>query len=199
MSTTDPSMTNALSRDALLDVVHRFYPVNLYSTEPGYVESEQFQRLLARREDVLEELGAQWHEFVGGVRAELPDCKVLDMTYLRVDNCFRLRVYPPGTDRSTRHVKAAVACLSIMAPGYIIYSSYRENINGEHTPARTFYNRMPDTEAYESVLESNIHSIFGFTRIPNEVLFTPVPDIQCFNVMLGKAMLADCLFTDDRR
>jgi hypothetical protein len=192
-------MTNVFTPDALLELVHRFYPTNLYSSEPGYVESEQFQRLIARRVDVVEEMGPRWSEFVRQVKAELPGCLILDMTYLRHDNCFRCRVYPAGTDRTTRHVTAAVACLSILTPGYIIYTSYRENINGVHTPARTFYNRMPDTEAFESVLESNIHSIFGFTRIPNDVLFTPVPDIQCFNVMLGKAILADCLFTDDRR
>ncbi|HYO57719.1 IS66 family transposase [Archangium sp.] len=42
-----------------------------------------------------------------------------------------------------------------------------------------------------------IESTFGFTRLSNEVLFTPVPDLvpRTANHGLGKAQLIDCLFT----
>jgi hypothetical protein len=65
-------------------------------------------------------------------------------------------------------------------------------------PSRIFYETRPETARLEQVLDSNIKALFGFTRLGAEVLSVPVPDIQCGNVALGEATLADCLFTHDR-
>jgi hypothetical protein len=36
------------------------------------------------------------------------------------------------------------------------------------------------------------------SRLPNDILFTPVPDVRVGHVDLGRARLVDCLFSDDR-
>ncbi len=59
---------------------------------------------------------------------------------------------------------------------------------------------MPDAPHYdchEAKLSGLIESTLGFTRLPNETLFTPVPDLvpRSANYGLGEAQLIDCLFT----
>ncbi len=58
----------------------------------------------------------------------------------------------------------------------------------------------PEFQPHEAKLAGLIESTFGFTRLPNDVLFTPVPNLvpRTANFGLGKARLIDCLFTDDR-
>jgi hypothetical protein len=55
----------------------------------------------------------------------------------------------------------------------------------------------PEFQAQEAKLAGLIESTFGFTRLSNDVLFTPVPDLvpRTANYVLGEAQLIDCLFT----
>ncbi len=191
-------MDEQLNSDALVELVHRYYVTHLYSGEPGYYESEQYRRLYALRRAAELERTDLWRNFLTRVRKTLSDCFVWDLSYLRHDNCHRVRVYVRGTTPQTVDTKAVMACISILAPVYVTYTSYQEHVDGLYSKSRTFYEPRPDTREVEEVVEAEIRSVFGFRRLPNGVLFTPVPDIQCGNRALGEATLADCLFTDDR-
>jgi hypothetical protein len=50
---------------------------------------------------------------------------------------------------------------------------------------------------HETKLDALVRESFGTVRLPNEVLFTPVPDLQVGNTGFGKVKLIHCLFTDD--
>jgi hypothetical protein len=126
----------------------------------------------------------------------LPGSKIWDLTYFRQDNCHRVRVYVPEAPSDA--AQAVTACVSVIAPVYLLFTSHERREGGVNLPSLLFYEPRPETARLEQVLDSNLRALFGFARLPRDVLFTPVPDIQCGNVMLGQATLADCLFTHDR-
>ncbi|HEX8819859.1 MAG TPA: hypothetical protein VF794_08055 [Archangium sp.] len=92
--------------------------------------------------------------------------------------------------------------MSQLAPVYALYASHMEE-KGPGLP-RDHWLRFPplppEFQAHETRLAALIESTFGFTRLPNDVLFTPVPDLvpQTATFGLGKAQLIDCLFTPYR-
>jgi hypothetical protein len=180
----------------LVELVHRFYPVNRYSSEPEYQRSPAFQRLIAARAEAERERAQVWSDLLRRLRRLLPESPLWDLTYLRQDNCHRVRLYVPGTPAEAR--QAVMACVSVLAPVYVLFTSHERREGGVNLPSRTFYESRPETAHLEQVLDSNIQALFGFVRLPKEVLFVPVPDIQCGNAALGQATLADCLFTHDR-
>jgi hypothetical protein len=49
----------------------------------------------------------------------------------------------------------------------------------------------------EEKLDALVRDSFGTVRLSNEILFTPVMDIQVGNTGLGKANILHCLFTDN--
>jgi hypothetical protein len=55
----------------------------------------------------------------------------------------------------------------------------------------------PEFQALEARLDELVRSSRGTVRLPNEVLFTPVPDLQVGNTGLGEVKLLHCLFTDN--
>lgn len=190
------------SPSRLLEVVHQHYPSNLREFEEGYVESEQYQRLLKARQDALESSGP-WKRLLSRLRDALPECRVEDWSVLfSNDNCWRVRVYLPEVlqfEGGVKEVRAVVVLVSILAPVYVRYSSFRR-YSGRHlwgTPG-LFHEDVPETKPYADKVEALVRSELDVRPLPHETLFMPVPDIQCRNTPLGKARLIDCLFTDDR-
>jgi hypothetical protein len=182
--------------EQLVELVHRFYPANRYSSEPEYRQSAELQRLLEARALAAKERAQPWGELLRRLRGLLPAATIWDLTYLGQDNCHRVRVYLQGTPADA--AQAVTACVSVLAPVFLLFTSHERREGGVNLPSRTFYEARPETAQLERLLDSNIQAVFGFVRVPAEVLFTPVPDIQCGNVALGEATLADCLFTHDR-
>jgi len=179
----------------LVELVHQYYPANL--NEEGF-KSEQAQRLLALLARIEIERAPLWNRFIERLRSHEPKSIVWDLSRpLNVQQCHRVRVYVPGTLMARVDATAVMACLSVMAPLYIVFTSY-EHVEGDRTTTRVSYEPRPETIDLERMLERNIEETFGFTRLPNEVLFTPVPDLAPGNRLLGQATLADCLFTDNR-
>ncbi|MCY1074640.1 hypothetical protein [Archangium lansingense] len=186
----------------LLEVVHQHYPANLWTSEEGYVESEQYQRLLKARREALENSG-QWKRLLSRLREALPECSVEDWSVLfSDDNCWRVRVYLPEVlqhEGGIKEHRAVVVLVSILAPVYVCYSSFRR-YSGPHlwgTPG-LFYEDVPETKPYADKVEALVRSELDVRPLPHETLFMPVPDIQCRHTRLGEARLIDCLFTDDR-
>jgi hypothetical protein len=196
----DPASPH-LSTPQLLKVVHRYYPSYVRSSEESYGSSEQYQRLLKARQEASSG-SARWEELLRRLEEALPDCRVEDWTALfSNDNCWRARVYLPAPSvlaDGSREARAVVVLVSIITPVFVLYSSLQHHVGRRASPSRTFYGDIPETMPYVEKIEPLVRSHLQVQRLPTEVLFTPVPDIQCGNVHMGDAQLIDCLFTDDR-
>ena len=87
---------------------------------------------------------------------------------------------------------------------HAVYAIYASHVDKTKHPESEAWLRFPpfppDFQSHEAKLASLIESTFGFTRLPNDVLFTPVPDLvpRTVNYPLGEALLIDCLFTEHR-
>jgi hypothetical protein len=188
-----------LSAAELVQLLRQYYPTGLWVDELGYKESEQIQRLQRFLEEARKDTRA-WKDFVQRVREEFPGSTLWDSTQLFYDPCYRLRVplLLPKEGEDTR--KELVCLVSLLAPVYVIYASHALN-TGKGSEAWTRYPPLPPAfQPDEAKLAALIESSFGATRLPNDVLFTSVPEMDPWggNVGLGKARLIDLLFTEDR-
>jgi hypothetical protein len=194
-------MSADLSMPRLLELVHQYYPANTREFEEGYSESEQYQRLLRARQEALKNSGP-WEHLRSKLMEALPDCRVEDWSVLfSNDNCWRARVYPPGVvplEGGGQEVRAIVVLVSILAPVYVRYSSFRKLMGGRWEETKLFYEDVPETKPYADKVEALVRSELDVQPLPLDTLFTPVPDIECGNTSLGEAQLIDCLFTYDR-
>ena len=89
--------------------------------------------------------------------------------------------------------------MSILSPVYAIYASHQTYEGQRVANTRVYYSPLPtEFHEHEATLDGLIRSSFGFERLPNDILFTPVPDLQVGNKAPEKVQLIDCLFTDNR-
>jgi hypothetical protein len=191
-------MNTHLTTEELIAIVHRFYPANLEGNDPRYDASEEFQRLVAVREGAMADTRV-WDSFFQRLREAVPDCRVENWSTLRYDACRRCRVYLTGTTPASTEVRAVVGLVSILAPVYAIYASHQSYEGQRVANTRVSFPPLPaEFLAHEATLDALIRSSFGFERLPNEVLFTPVPDLQVGNKAPVDVQLIDCLFTDNR-
>jgi hypothetical protein len=193
-------MKPKLTADALVQLVHRYYPAGFLIDEPQYAASEESQRLTAL---LHANAGGSpvWADFLQRLREEFPDSSLWDLTVPLLDPCYNVRVSLPGFVTGASQYDCVVCLLSQLAPVYALYASHTEKTS---PPVRKAWLRFPpfppEFQSQEAKLARLIESTFGFTRLPNEVLFTPVPDLvpRTSNLGLGEAQLIDCLFTSSR-
>jgi hypothetical protein len=188
-----------LSAAALVQLLRQDYPTGLWVDEPGYKESEQIQRLQRFLEEAQKDTRA-WKGFVQRAREAFPGSTFWDSTLLFYEPCYRLRISLPVPKVGEDARDELVCLVSLLAPAYVIYASHAVN-TGAFSEAWTRYPPLPaGFQPDEARLAALIESTFGATRLPNEVLFTPVPEMDPWggNVGLGKARLIDLLFTEDR-
>ncbi|PTL81969.1 hypothetical protein DAT35_19325 [Vitiosangium sp. GDMCC 1.1324] len=91
--------------------------------------------------------------------------------------------------------------LSKLAPVYALYASRMERSTPPELKSwLRFPPFPPEFQSHEARLAGLTESTFGFTRLPNDVLFIPVPDLvpRSANYGPGEAQLIDCLFTCHR-
>ncbi|QRK09845.1 hypothetical protein JQX13_06975 [Archangium violaceum] len=186
----------------LVELVHHYLPANIWESELGYGATPEYQRLKAARSAAAETGKERWKAFLARLREEVPQCKVEDWTILISDNCWRVRLLLPDrvpVEGGGEEFRYVVGLVSIFAPVAATYTSFKQRI-AEHRwrPSQTFYEPVPATREYEEVLVRLLCEELGAPRLPNETLFTPVPDIQYRCVAMKEARLIDCLFTDDR-
>jgi hypothetical protein len=178
-----------LSAAALIQLIHQYFPTGLWVDEPGYKDSEQIQRLRRFLAEAQKDMRA-WKDFVQRVRQEFPGCALWDSTLLFYDPCYRLRVSLPFEEEGEDRSDELVCLVSLLAPAYVIYASHTLD-TGPFSEAWTRYPPLPlDFQSHEARLAALIESTFGATRLPNDVLFTPVPDIDPWAVMSGWAKRA---------
>lgn len=192
-------MKPELSAAALVQLLHQYYPTGLWVDEPGYKESEQIRRLQRLLEEARRDMRA-WEGFVQRAREAFADSTFWDSTQLFYDPCYRLRISLPLPEAAQGARDELVCLVSLLAPAYVIYASHALN-TGPLAEAWTCYPPLPPGfQPAEARLAALIESTFGATRLPKDVLFTPVADIDPWggNVGLGRARLIDLLFTEDR-
>jgi len=191
------------SREELLRIVRTFYPSGVQQGDPAYLTSSEILRLEHVREEASAYAGrARWASVLRRIGTELPGHVVEDWTYTVPLNCWRCRVYLPGATlreaNQTKDAVSVVGLVSIFAPVHVVYSSMQRREGDRFLPSRTLYQPLPETEHAQGVLERTLRSELHTDAVEADALFTPIPDISCFNIPHGRAMLIDALFTDDR-
>ena len=182
--------------NALIELVHRYYPASIDNEDPRYKSSEEAQRLSSLIQANAEP-PQTWKEFVQRLHEEFTGCMIWDTTIPWHDPCWSCRVSLPGFEIGRQQYDAIVCLLSLLAPVYALYASHSQE-EGSKRNHWTAYPPLPqEYQAHEVKLSALIETTFGFTRLTNEVLFTSVPDLvpRTANFGLGKAQLIDCLFT----
>lgn len=190
-------MNTLITTEELVRLVHDYYPANILGDDPRYAASEEAHRLQAARQAAM---GTRqtWVELFQRVKASLPGSRVEDWTSLQSDACWRCRVYLPGTSSQSKDKKALVVLISILTPFYVLYASHLTWEEQRVTSQRLHYPPLPDEfRPFESTVEDLVRSSFGYTRLPDDILFTPVPDLQVGNTLPEQVRLIHCLFTDD--
>ncbi|HYO56571.1 hypothetical protein [Archangium sp.] len=191
MSRTD----DHASVSSLVELVHRFYPAGVASYEPEYDASEESRRREALRMVAIQE-GAAWEELRQGIQETLPDVGLWELPSLLYHPCRTLRAYLPHSPRGADVQEAVVLLVSILAPVHAIYASHQTYAGNRVVRSRTWFPPLPPRFGpVEARLDALAHSMLGSVRLPNEVLFTPVPDLHMEHVPSGKAQLLHCLFT----
>ncbi|MFE8602225.1 hypothetical protein [Archangium violaceum] len=190
-------MDARFSVDALIDLVHRYYPAGIHGDDPRHRASEEFLRLDALRRAAQRDDTA-WQRFLRRIREQLPECTVWDLPGLPYDPSRRVRVYLPDSQVPAGEHKAVVMLTSILAPVHLLHASREVELDEERSASQEWFPPLPpEFQPYEATLEALAQESFGSVRLPNDVLFTPVPDLQVGNTGFGKVRLLHCLFTDD--
>jgi hypothetical protein len=190
-------MDERFSAKALLKLVHRYYPSGIYEDDPRYRQSEEYLRLDAVRWAAYEDK-TSWKRFLQRVREQLPECTLWDLPGLPYDPSRRVRVYLPDSQVPVGEHKAVVVLTSILAPVHILHASREVDLGEEHSTSQAWFPPLPpEFQPYEAKLDALVRDSFGTVRLPEEVLLTPVPDLQVGHIDLGKVNLLHCLFTDD--
>ncbi|HEX8823490.1 MAG TPA: hypothetical protein VF794_26440 [Archangium sp.] len=193
-------MNPELTADALVQLVHRYYPAGIDNEDPRYKESEEGQRLQALIEAHVGGTPA-WTNFIQRLRREFADCSIWDARIPWHDPCYSARVSNSGFVTGDPIYDEVVCLLSTLAPVYAIYTSHTDRTDSpENKCWLRFPPLPPEVQSHEAKLAGLIESTFGFTRLPNDILFIPVPDLvpRSANYGLGEALLVDCLFTRHR-
>jgi hypothetical protein len=187
-------MNQDLSAPALTQLARRYYPASIGMDDPRHDESEEARRRSARLEAAMKDTGG-WERFLRRVEEAFPGCTVRDASSLPYESSHRCNVTLSETRLQNGKEENAVGCmLSLLAPVYAVYATHRreEGLNMESW--RRFPPLPPEFQAHEAKLAALVESSFGFSRLPNDVLFTPVPELRIG--MLGNrgARLLECLF-----
>ncbi|MDY7232475.1 hypothetical protein [Hyalangium rubrum] len=189
-------MSTSLTATRLLDLIHHFYPRNVHTTDARYDSQAEALRLRELRKAAQEESSA-WNTLLQRIHEELPGCSVWELPSLLYDPCRCVRVSLADSPVGAPEQKAVVLLVSILAPVHHIYASF-QRIESKHVVEQRLWHAPlpPEYQSLEARLSSLAQAVLGTSRLSNELLFTPVPDIQVGNLDLGRAQLIHCLFTD---
>ncbi len=136
---------------------------------------------------------SDWDRFVQRVGESFAGCEVREQ-FLIHEPSHRCEVLLPEMKSPDGKEENAVGCmLSLLAPVYAIYATHEKEEGLEKEYWRRFPPLPPEFQAHEAKLARLIESTFGFTRLPNDVLFTLVPDLKIGMEHRGTRLL-DCLF-----
>jgi hypothetical protein len=172
-------MAPDLSVHALMECVRHHYPVGIPREDSRYEGSAESQRLKQRLHAAATDTSA-WAGFIQRVEEDFTDCEVSDSPPRLLHPSYRCEVTLPGMrpwlDRTWED--SVVCMLSVLAPVYALYAHHWKDDRTERESWTRYPPLPPEFQSHEARLSSLIESTFGFTRLPNDVLFTPVPGIH---------------------
>ncbi len=182
--------------DALVHLVHCYYPPGIEDYDPRYRESEEYQRL-TRLLLANQQPSPTWKRFTAKVVETFPDCYIWDATVPMHEPCNIVRVSLPGFVEGAPRYDSVVVLRSQLAPVYALYASHYEDRSVGGNSWWRFAPFPPEYQAHEAKLAALIESTLGFTRLSPETVLTPVPDLvpNTGNLALGRARLVDCLLS----
>ncbi|MFP2932490.1 hypothetical protein ACLESO_46550 [Pyxidicoccus sp. 3LG] len=191
-------MSQLLTPEALLQLVYRYFPAGAHVYEERYESSDEFKRLDKLRRAAVEDQGT-WTAFLKRVREELPGTRVWDYPNIRYDPAYSARVLLPGYPVGAPEHKEVVLMVSILAPVHILYATHSKKVHEHRKESISYQPPLPsEFQPVAEKVESLAIEAFGTTRLPQDVLTTPVPSLYVGNTGFGKVTLADCLFGDYR-
>lgn len=159
-----------MTRADLLALIYQFYPRGMYTTAPGYDDTEPRRRQVeAARRAVADH--ARWSALLDGLRArfEVQD-RSLHILAGGVDPAYSAHVEIPGRTLGF-HV-----CL--LGPHY-----------GVHRMG------FPGEEPAASAIAQQIEATYGYEAIPPEIGDLVVPDVALDTRHMGEATIYDCLLS----
>jgi hypothetical protein len=185
--------------DALVRLLHCYYPSGLRNDDPRYKESEEGQRL-TRLMLANVQRAPSWRVFAWRVVQLFPNSYIWDTTVPLLHPCHEIRVSLPGFVEGAPRYDCVVALLSQIAPVYALYASHSDRSGPEVKGWVGLPPFPPEYQAHEAKLAELIEATFGFTRLSTDTLLTPVPDLvpNSANYGPGEARLIDCFFTSFR-
>jgi hypothetical protein len=186
-----------MTADDLLSIVYEHYPRHLSHGDPRHKGTVQTQRLLDARERAYQGR-AVWDAFVARMRARHPDLGFEDASYLQHDACFWLRMSTTPIDPSTKAWTMVCACVSVIAPLYVVYVSRMRDVGGVET-ADVRYESEDDARALYDEMTREVEATFRYRPVPPDLGLVNVPDVQIDPHEAGGATLYDCLFTSALR
>jgi hypothetical protein len=189
-------MSSSLEGSELMELVHRYYPAGIYTTDSRHGAQQEARELRKLRDAAQQESGA-WNALLQRISEELPGCSLWELPYLLYDPCRCVRVSLEGSAGGASAQKAVVLLVSILAPVHHLYASFQRIESQEVVEQKLWHPPLPqEYQTVEARLSALVQSALGTSRLSNETLFLPVPDIQVGNLELGRAQLIHCLFTD---
>ena len=186
-----------LSRQEMIEIVHRFYPTGIAVDDPSYAHTPEARRLAAKRSKALEERSA-WDVFLTRGRATIPNSRFADWSStlkLGADACYQARISGPGFAAESHRLDEVVVLASIIAPVYFIYTSISTRDPGGAGAIRRFPSWIRTTREIHQAAEALVRETTGFSRVSPSLLFLGLPDIQVGNRWFGSARVMDCIFT----
>jgi len=206
--------------DELMARVYRHYPIGIIPDDRRYHTCEETRRLACVHEaaaiacgkgfvpvpdnervpidpevqEVVDALRA-WKAFGERCKQAFPDRVVWDQSGPFFDPGYRYTVAKADYVHPSDDFHDPVICtVSVLAPVYAIHTfdqKTRPNAERRYADFPDRYHDRIDT------LCALAEEMFGFSRLAEDVLLYPVPDVVpfCGNLQLGEATLRDCLLT----
>lgn len=185
------------SRQELIEIVHRYYPAGIAGDDPSYALTPEARRFAVERSKALEERST-WDAFLTRGRATIPHSRFADWSSalkLGADACYQARISGPGFAADAPRLDEVVVLVSIIAPVYFIYTSISTRDPKGTGATRRFPSWIRTTRDIHQAAEALVRETTGFSRVPPNLLFLGVPDIQVGNRWFGKVRVIDCIFT----
>src|SRR3954468_6611265 len=187
------------SVEELLRIVRQYYPsgLDVYEHDQEHRSSPETRALKDIWESAMEERGQAWLGLKRVFADRYGRGRVFDWTHPEMDACFRFRVYTPSSTPGDN--TAAVLLVSVLAPIHVTFTVFERETESGPLPPGVFTSPRPETEAITRELDLEASERMQSARIDWKILETPVPHVSTDHRELGKATLADLLFSDTRR
>jgi hypothetical protein len=180
-----------------LDAVYRYYPRNLWSDDPAHAETPETMRLREVQQRAREGR-SRLLTLMEAIESQAPGVRVMDFSYPTYDTCYIVRANADAVDDTTKLVREVVACISFVAPVYMLYQATTEVSPSGQQQLATAPAPDPDVVPLWGAVARQIERVFGYTRVEPDIGSMIVADVQVQNVPLGEATLYDALFTPTR-